>query len=183
MRPKFKSWLQPDENFALDGRQEIPKIRFKPKPLSREAWRALKIARRAAERKQLDGIESQDIFKLCIEGKLEKAGARELCASRGEKWFENFLRCGREKFHIMCGICGDGHDAYYQCSQKWCPRCNWRISMRRRELLTEICKGMYQVKHVVLTQKNFDSLTKEKIVSVRRALAKLLRQKIFVKLT
>jgi DNA-directed RNA polymerase subunit RPC12/RpoP len=179
MKPKTKSFLHFAPAFVLENLPEIPRQKFKPRPMTREQWRELKIARREAERKQLEGIESQDIFKLCIEGKLEQAGAREYCSERQEKWFENFLRCGREKFFVMCAICESGHEAFYQCSLKWCPRCNWRISMKRRELLAEMTKGMRQVKHVVLTQKNFETLTKEKIQAVRKALAKLVRQKIF----
>jgi hypothetical protein len=183
MRRQIKNWLKFDPVFALQNLPNEPRKRFKSRPLTREQWKALKIARREAERKQLEGIESQDIFKLCIEGKLESAGARNYCEAHQEKWFENFLRCGREKFFVMCGICGVGHEAYYQCSQKWCPRCNWRISMKRRELLKAMTIGMVQIKHVVLTQRNFEVLTKEKIIGVRRALAKLLRQKIFGKIT
>jgi len=178
-----KSWLQFDETFALDSSQEMSVARFQPKPLTRIQWRELKVRRREAERKQLQGIESQDIFKLCIESKLEKAGAAAHCAETGEMWFANFLRCGRESFYMMCGICGDGHDAFYQCSQKWCPRCNWRISMKRRELLEHMTRGMSKVKHVVLTRKNVEVMTRAEILSDRKNLFALRRQKIFGKVT
>lgn len=183
MHTKPRSWLQFDESFSLDNSPFTPRPKFKPKPLTRDQWRELKIQRRAAERKQLEGIESQDIFKLCIESKLEAAGAKDWCASHDEKWFDNFLRCGRETFYVLCGVCRDGHEAHYQCSLKWCPRCNWRISMKRRELLGQMTKGMYQVKHVVLTQKNFEQLTREKIQESRKHLFALRRQKIFGKIT
>lgn len=171
------------EDFSLGSVPESPRPRFRPKPLSREQWKQLKIDRRNAERKQIEGIESQDIHKLCIEGKLIKAGAKEHFGQRGEKTFENFLRCGREEFYLMCGICEDGHSAFYQCSNKWCPRCNWRISMKRRELLTQMTKGIYSVKHVVLTQRNFEKLDREKIIASAKNLFALRRQKIFGKVT
>lgn len=183
MSKPFKSWLQPVPDFELKSSPPTPKSNFIPRPLSRAQWRELKIRRQEAEKKQSELLESQDIFKLCIESKLERAGAAEICAKSGAKWYDNFLRCGREDFYVMCAICGDGHQAHYTCSQKWCPRCNWRISMKRRELLGQMTKGIYGVKHAVLTQKNFDHLTRDKIMQSRKSLFNLRRKKIFGKVT
>jgi hypothetical protein len=122
----------------------------------------------------LEGIKSDEIHKAVIEGKLKAAG----CCST---WFRNFQRCGVEEFYLMCVNCQKGNSAFYQCSQRICPRCNWRIANRRRELLLKITKGMFGVKHIVLTQRNFPTLDKAKIQSSRKALLKLRKQKIFGK--
>lgn len=159
------------------------KIRPPRRHLTPAEWRRRAKERSEAEKRQLEGIESQNIFKATVEAKLLRAGARQVCESRGGQWFANFLRCGVETFYIMCPICETGHEAFYQCSQKWCPRCNWRIAMNRRELLKVVTNGMTHVKHVVLTQRNFDHLTREKIVASRKALLDLRRQKIFGKVT
>ena len=153
------------------------------RPLTKAQWIQIKRQRHAAEKKQLEGIESQDIFKSCIEGKLERAGAAAYCAEHDQHWFDNFQRCGHEKFYLMCGICGDGHEATYQCSNKWCPRCNWRIAMMRRELLEKMTRGMSMMRHVVLTQRNFEHLTREKIMQSRKNLFDLRRQKFFGKVS
>src|SRR6266702_3201955 len=145
----------------------------------REHYRLLQEARS----KQLEGIESQKIFKLSVEAKLREAGAQAVCASRKEKWFPNFVKCGEEKFHMMCFDCSRSQEATYQCSQKWCPCCNWRIAMKKRQLLEKMTRGMEGVKHVVLTQRNFERLTREKILESRKNLFDLRRQKIFGKVS
>lgn len=153
--------------------------KFRPKPLSgsqkEDRFRQL----REAQRRQLEGIESQDIFKASIEAKLIEERTRQPERFKDASWFANFQRCGVESFDIMCEACGIHHEAHYQCSQKWCPRCNWRITSKRRELLEVVTRGMYRVKHVVLTQKNFTHLTTAKIRESRKALLSLRRQKVF----
>jgi len=136
-------------------------------------WKKIRREHTLARQKQLEGIESTEIFKLTIESKLREAGCHET-------WFKNFLKCGREKFYLMCP-CGEGQEASYQCSQKICPRCNWRIADTRRKELEEITRGMTGVKHLVLTQKNFPTLTRSKIQQSRKNLLALRRQKIFGK--
>lgn len=84
---------------------------------------------------------------------------------------------------MMCQDCSRGHEASYQCSLKWCPRCNWRITSKRRGILEEMTRGMNNMKHVVLTQRNFDHLTREKIMQSRKALFDLRRRSIFGKVS
>jgi hypothetical protein len=136
-----------------------------------------------ARAKQMEGLESQKIFKLSVEAKLREAGAAAVCASRGEIWFENYVKCGEEKFHMMCFDCSRSKEATYQCSQKWCPCCNWKIAMKKRQLLERMTKGMHGVKHVVLTQRNFPILSREKILASRKHLFDLRRQKVFGKVS
>lgn len=146
-------------------------------PLTPAQWRTARVEATRRAKLQMQGFESSEIFKASIEAKLTEAG----CSDR---WFLNMKRCGQESFYIMCPNCGDGHEASYQCSNKICPRCNWRIANRRRELLEKITAGMPNtLLHVVLTQRNFyDDLAGE-IKRSRANLLRLRRQKIFGKIS
>lgn len=155
----------------------------KTSTIGRADWIERKKERKRAENRQLEGIESQEVFKASIEAKLLRAGAKEMCTGMGWSWFNNFLRCGVEKFYVMCAICQSGHEAHYQCSQKWCPRCNWRITLRRKILLEKVTNGMSGVKHVVLTQRNFNESLKAKIGESRKNLLRIRKQEILGKVT
>lgn len=139
--------------------------------------------RKAAAQKQIEGFESQEIFKLTVESKLNETLDRAKRDHKGKlTWWLNFQRCGREKVFVTCKGCGKCDERFYQCNLKWCPRCNWRITARRKELLELITRGLTNCKHVVLTQRNFDTLTREKIQESRANLLKLRRQKISSKI-
>lgn len=146
-------------------------------PLTPQELRDIRVENSRREKRQTEGFESQEIFKSSIESKLLKAGC-------DETWFRNMRRCGREHFFTLCVNCQRLEEKYYQCSNKICPRCNWRIAMRRRDLLAKITAGMPEtILHVVLTQRNFyDNLTTE-IKKSRANLLKLRRQKIFGKIS
>lgn len=158
-------------------------FQLKKDRLTRDQWILRKRELSAARKKQLEGIESQDIFKASIESKLLEAGAKSLCLENEWSWFKNYQRCGQETFYMMCQDCSRGHEASYQCCLKWCPRCNWRITSKRRGILEEMTRNMVNMKHVVLTQKNFDHLTREKIMESRKALFDLRRRSIFGKVS
>lgn len=136
-----------------------------------DAFILARIARQVAERKQLEGIESSEIFKATVESKLISAGA---CG----KWFVNFLRCGNEPIFIGCFGCGKITPKTYRCNLKWCPCCNWRSVERKKELLSVITNGMTNVKHVVLTQRNYSDLTKATLAKDSDNLLKLRRRRI-----
>lgn len=142
------------------------------KKLTSKQWASLKRSRSDALKKQTEGFESQEIFKLSIEAKLTELGVND-------QWFTNFQRCGRETFFSMCVNCQSVKEMSYQCSQKFCPRCNWRIAAKRRDLLQKLTAGISGCKHVVLTQRNFEHLTREKIQESRKNLLRLRKQKIF----
>ena len=58
---------------------------------------------------------------------------------------------------------------------KFCPLCNWRIARERAKMLNLWSLTIQQPKHVVLTQRNFETLTREKIRGFQKAFAKLRR--------
>jgi hypothetical protein len=91
----------------------------------------------------------------------------------------NFSRCGSEDFFRTCKNCGTVEKFKYQCSIKWCPRCSWKITETRKNLLRLWTQRISQPKHMVLTQKNFPILTRRKIREHTRSLMKLRRAKCF----
>lgn len=162
--------------FSLSNVPVPARPRKLPVPLTPKQWRDAKIAATRARKQQEEGFESAEIFKLSIEAKLREAG----CC---EKWFTNLVRCGKEVFFSFCPNCQDSKQLSYQCSNRICPRCNWRIANKRRRLLEKITNGMTGTKHVVVTQRNFSSELRPKIRECRANLLKLRRRKIFGKVT
>jgi hypothetical protein len=106
-----------------------------------------------------------------------------VCDKLDGAWDDNQLgnlrRCGVETIYRTCKGCSDVQQFDYRCSLKWCPRCNWRISQRRAELLRLWVKRIRSPKHLVTTQRNFPVLTRRKIREHQKNLAKLRRKKVF----
>jgi hypothetical protein len=152
------------------GENRVPALKRNEK-ITPEQWKRIRIERSEAQRKQLDGIASNEIHKLSVEAKLKEAGA-------SGKWFDNFVRCERETIFIGCYGCGKTTARLYRCNSRWCPCCNWRITERRKKLLERITAGMTNVKHIVLTQRNFPELSQFKIREANANLTKLRRRRI-----
>lgn len=127
--------------------------------------------RRAARHKQLEGFDVASLHKSSVEAKLfpEWNGSRA----------RSFWKCGREHLYRECRDCGTTETFDYHCNLKWCPKCNWRVTHLRSMELRYLTKGMTQLKHAVVTQRNFPTLDRSKIVKTRKNLAKLRRSKLF----
>ena len=93
--------------------------------------------------------------------------------------FWNFSRCGHEHVYLSCKQCGKEHVYDYRCGIKWCPRCQVRISNKRRDLIELWAAKITQPKHLVLTQKNFEILTRRRFRELSLACARLRRSKCF----
>jgi hypothetical protein len=157
--------------------QILPQKRFSPAgQITPKNWKKIRAEHTRSQARQLDGIESSEIHKLSIEAKL-------LPLARDERWFTNFARCGREKFFRLCDNCHTVKQITYQCGQKFCPFCNWKISLRRKEQLEVMTRGMAGVKHIVLTQRNFYESLEQEIRRSRSNLLKLRRQVIGKKIS
>lgn len=129
------------------------------------------IARRQAEANQRQLWAEQDDFHETIRSKLEG-----LCETNQ---FANFSRCGLEDIYRTCKSCGAVETIQYRCSLKWCPRCQWWLTERRKKILALWASRVTQPKHLVLTQKNFPVLTGKKLRAHTRALARMRRSKSF----
>lgn len=130
--------------------------------------RQLKVQRENAQAKL---IPDEEIFADAI--------ASKLAGLNTSNQFGNFLRCGHEKIYRTCCDCRELEEFSYRCNLKWCPRCQWRIAERRRQLIATWTKHVTQPKHVVLTCKNFQILTKRRLKEFTVAMSKLRRTLCF----
>ena len=165
----FRSFASPpdESDEAESGRPvELERTAVTQHPLAK-----IRRARTLAAEKQSEGFESSEIFKLSVEAKLAPLDI-------GAVWWRNFQRCGREEVWIMCAACERTRKRLFQCNNRWCPRCNWRVCERRRKFLEKLTAGMTNVKHVVLTQRNFTDLSHASIQKTRSNLLKLRRRLI-----
>ena len=152
-----------------------------------------RLAKMARERRQLDLIGKEDLWHNTIAGKLESLGvvswerivtvqesvgiAEEAHWKNRYPWLDNFMECGTKLIIRICRCCGQREQFHIACSQKWCPRCSWKISKRREEKLAAWTKRVQHPQHLVLTQKNFPTLTRGKIKQHLGNLQKFRRSK------
>lgn len=92
---------------------------------------------------------------------------------------DHLKRCGNEEVYRTCRGCGDWQGMAYRCNLKFCPLCNWRIARARADLLRLWSFQIKQPKHVVLTVRNFPTLTRSRIRGVAKAFSRLRRQKVW----
>ena len=128
-------------------------------------------AAKARDRQQARLLPEDDDFHETVRMKLD---GRFDCQQ-----FWNFSRCGHEQIYRTCESCGDVQQFPYRCSLKWCPRCQWWITEKRKRVLQLWASRITQPKHLVLTQKNFPILTRKRFKEHTRALAKMRRSKCF----
>lgn len=169
--------------FDIEQNEVFP---AKISPSKSNVKKAIIEAKRAAvarERVQTSFLPSDLIFKSSILAKLKEVNAEQICQSRDESWFSNFERCGVEKSWLMCESCERAREITYTCSQRFCPNCAWKVALKRKKFIQALTEEMYSVKHVVLTQRNFETLTHTDIVQTRKNLFDLRRKKIFGNVT
>jgi hypothetical protein len=133
--------------------------------------RARLMARRARESLQRDLLPDDEQFHETVRSKLD---GRWDCPQ-----FWNFSRCGAEDFFRTCKECGEVENFKYRCNIKWCPRCQWRMAEKRKNLVRLWASKINQPKHLVLTQTNFRILTGKKIREHQKNLVRLRRTECF----
>ena len=90
---------------------------------------------------------------------------------------ESLAKCGKDEWYRTCRECRDVKTFFYRCSLKFCPRCNWRIARRRSEIIKYWSLLVKQPKHVVLTSRNSESITRDTLRMVMKSFGKLRRHK------
>ncbi len=133
--------------------------------------RARTHSKRERDKAQGQLLKEQDIFHEVIRSKLHPL--------LDSNQFTNFTRCGKESVWRTCKQCDDTITFTYHCSIKWCPRCNWRITKARQEILKLWTQQIKQPKHVVTTQRNTNTLTRSQLKKHSQNLARLRRNKVF----
>lgn len=90
---------------------------------------------------------------------------------------ESLAKCGKEEWYRTCRSCGDLKRYHYRCSLRFCPRCNWRRSRERANVIQHWAVLVKQPKHIVLTRRNSESIQRSLFRDTMKAFAKLRRQK------
>lgn len=124
-----------------------------------------------AKQSQFDLIEPERIWKETLLAKIQGLVDYGL--------YERLSKCGVEEHYATCVECGAWDVFYYQCCNKFCPLCNWRIARKRADLLKAWTTTIKQPKHIVLTMQNFAVLTKREVRIFRLAFSKLRRRKLW----
>lgn len=125
----------------------------------------------ANEKRQGQLLDSVDDFAETIRVKLH--GQLET------NQFWNFSRCGHDEIFKTCRGCGKWETFSYRCNLKWCPRCQQRLGAIRRNLISLWAKRITQPKHLILTHRNFPTLTRKILRRHTQQLAKMRRAKCF----
>ncbi|MEI6871627.1 MAG: transposase zinc-binding domain-containing protein [Verrucomicrobiota bacterium] len=157
-----------------------------------DAIKARLKARQERERLQKELLSKEDLWHSTIAAKIDSLGIPqyvEILAEEDEyglravkgwrnafPFITNFLRCGTEKIVRTCRSCGDQSTFTVSCSQKFCPRCQWKLVKAREKIITKWAQRIPNAQHICLTQRNFKVITKKKIKEHRQNLAKLRRQ-------
>jgi hypothetical protein len=76
-----------------------------------------------------------------------------------------------------CYSCGKTRSFLNRCDRFYCPACQPRLANDRRESIEWWAKEVAQPKHVVLTTRNTDTITKEHVAAIRSAFTRLRRMK------
>lgn len=180
--PASRRNVRPASKDAPTPTQDAPQVILEQSVVTSHLRRAAAIARARAERDQQRLFEDTAIWHDQI---LTKLRTEDRIDPETGEWFaptaqlQNFARCGHEKVYKTCAGCDETTSHAYHCMIKWCPCCNWRITERRRQLLKMWLPNIKQPKHIVTTQRNSDTLTRELIRQHTRNLSRLRRSKVF----
>jgi hypothetical protein len=143
--------------------------------MTAEALKRVIIMRRQAkvrrENQQIKLIPDADIFHETI--------ATKLFPLNNSVQVANFALCGTQEIYRTCRDCGRVEKYFSRCNIKWCPRCQWRVTLKRQQLIQAWAKRIRQPKHLVTTQSNFPILTRRTIREHVRNLARFRRRKVF----
>jgi hypothetical protein len=92
---------------------------------------------------------------------------------------ESLAKCGNAETYRTCRECGHWETFTWKCCLKFCPVCNWRIARERAAMLKLWSMVIEQPKHIVLTQRNFEVLTRKKIRKFLQAFGRIRRTRLF----
>lgn len=85
--------------------------------------------------------------------------------------------CHSQATYRRCCGCASLSKFYNRCERKWCPLCQPRLAHERRESVEWWTREVGQPKHVVLTSRNTNTLTRERVREFKAAFSRLRRSK------
>ena len=86
--------------------------------------------------------------------------------------------CHTQVLSLTCVGCGICRMVSNRCEKRWCPICVARLARERREQLNWWIATLKQPKHVVLTCRNTEQISRQRVRQFRTALRKLRNQKL-----
>lgn len=120
---------------------------------------------------QPDLISNFEVWSKSIAAKLSQIGSG--------RQVENFLKCGEAQIYRTCCGCRESKTFSYRCGLRFCPRCNWRKARERAQILRQWTQEVSQPKHLIVTQRNFEILTRKSLRTFCKNLSRLRRSKLF----
>ena len=110
-----------------------------------------------------------EVLKETIIAKLHKVGKGHLAAP--------LIKCHTQQVIAVCDGCRRQSVFYNRCENFFCPICARRLAADRRRSIEWWTNHVKQPKHVVVTTRNTDDLTPERVRAVKAAWGKLRRRK------
>ncbi len=90
---------------------------------------------------------------------------------------DHLAKCGKDQWFRTCRSCRDVKAFPYRCCMKFCPKCNWRIARKRADIIRAWSVLVKQPKHVVLTRRNTQGISRDLFRHTMKSFGKLRRQK------
>jgi len=118
---------------------------------------------------QLQWLEKAAVFQHSLLAKLREFGEERLLNKIGQ--------CHQSQTVLTCRCCGERRVVDDRCNVRWCCYCGPRIARRRSEEIAIWSKQLAQPKHVVLTARNTDLITRKIVRKFAVSLYKLRRRK------
>lgn len=121
---------------------------------------------------QIEFWERLTIYTESIVAKLDACGRSDVA--------NQIRNCHSEVSYRRCRGCSTVSKFYNRCEKKWCPLCAPRLSRERKKALEIWSKEVAQPKHVVLTIRNTETITREKVRAFKKSFTAL-RRSVFAK--
>lgn len=123
--------------------------------------------------------EKQILHRLMVD-KIERGLRRTKRTAKCWLHIENFFKCGQTMDCVQwCTSCDEEHEMIQRCSKKYCPLCHWRITLARQEMIKKYAETIRNPQHVVLTQRNFLNISREKMREHYRNLTRIREQSVW----
>lgn len=119
--------------------------------------------------KQTELWQAAAVHKLSVASKLRSIGRLDLCLP--------LEICHTEQSFALCTGCRKVSAFYNRCERHYCPACQPRLARERRESVEWWAKQIREPKHVVLTVRNSEVLTKLYVKTFKQCFNRLRRSK------
>lgn len=119
--------------------------------------------------RQAELLDKRLTFQLSIISKLKSVGAGHLAGK--------MLGCHTEQSWAQCHGCKKVRTLWNHCDLFFCPVCQPRLARERAEAITWWADQISQPKHLVLTARNTDKITRHRVQNFKACITKLRRQK------